>query len=483
MNELIIHFRSSDDSVSATESDSASENESDSESGNASDSSSSLSSCPKRTSGVVQRIAFSEPDPVCERLNTLIKLKKIPKSGALYNHLADLTLSIQNPQKSPWSNVTLETWITLMHLGGERSVNFLRGPGYFDEGKGGNFKDKNLKINFGGPCARTLRHHKPGYTPKSGVLKAWLLNFISLVQGSDTAAVSDNLLEVYFVVFGNDGTFLKPALQFDEGLHLNIGLTVECDYEFIMNDPPRGPDLASLFVTEANVSSLSSINNELCFPVSVRYLGKAGKNGEAMQDQLEHDVKTVQMCEQCILQTEAVENVISYVEGFCSSLCDDCVEGKQVCDPCKELGYKEYLPHLRPCMRCIRVKPVPRKCVKLEVIALPMDCEAANKSAMYLMKKKRQELGDMACIITALLPDNPHIAKCLKCSMANWLLYIHGYRVCLSLLRTARQFDSTLRSMLTLAAVTNKDRMNWNHVVSISKVRFYKMDFSSMSMS
>ena len=78
MNELIIHFRSSDDSVSATESDSASENESDSESGNASDSSSSLSSCPKRTSGVVQRIAFSEPDPVCERLNTLIKLKKIP---------------------------------------------------------------------------------------------------------------------------------------------------------------------------------------------------------------------------------------------------------------------------------------------------------------------------------------------------------------------------------------------------------------------
>ena len=82
----------------------------------------------------------------------------------------------------------------------------------------------------------------------------------------------------------NDDTALKPAIQYDEKQQINVGLKERADIRFVNSNPdPKAEYLKENIVTEANVTYLSTADNNVAMPVSVRYKPKAGKSGEEMK--------------------------------------------------------------------------------------------------------------------------------------------------------------------------------------------------------
>ena len=60
--------------------------------------------------------------------------------------------------------------ILLNFLGGEKTVNLIRGPMWHGCGSGGVFNPDNVKANLG--KTRRLKHSL-GYTTSSGIIKPW----------------------------------------------------------------------------------------------------------------------------------------------------------------------------------------------------------------------------------------------------------------------------------------------------------------------
>lgn len=74
--------------------------------------------------------------------------------------------------------------------------------------------------------------------------------------------------------------------------------------------------------------------------------------------------------------------------------------------------------------------------------------------------------------ILICLPDAVHVGKSLKCSFANWMLLLDEERACLSMLHTIRDSDPELKKLLPRDSVLNKDQMNINCVLHLSKESF-----------
>ena len=73
-----------------------------------------------------------------------------------------------------------------------------------------------------------------------------------------------NQLVVYPCCLANDGTTLKPAIEFDERLKENVGLTFNLDIDYIRKNPkPNTEFLKENLVTEAIVSSVISLDNRV----------------------------------------------------------------------------------------------------------------------------------------------------------------------------------------------------------------------------
>ena len=76
--------------------------------------------------------------------------------------------------------------------------------------------------------------------------------------------LTDNL-KVYPVAFRNDGTALKPSIQFDERAKVNIGLEDEIRLEYVKENPYLSKkDLGHGIVTEVLVLSVKTLDNK-CF--------------------------------------------------------------------------------------------------------------------------------------------------------------------------------------------------------------------------
>lgn len=113
----------------------------------------------------------------------------------------------------------VEFFNTIEHLGGESTVNFVRGPMFHGTGKGGVKKPEEANTNLGGPSKPTRQKMKGGYTTASGVLKDMHLGFLKFVSG-ETAQIAPVIDTPNIRVFGaamqNDGTALQPGIIFDE---------------------------------------------------------------------------------------------------------------------------------------------------------------------------------------------------------------------------------------------------------------------------
>ena len=85
-------------------------------------------------------------------------------------------------------------------------------------------------------------------------------------------------MEVYPVVF-DDGTALKPSIQLEEDRNVNVGLeNHKINLEQCQSKPFLEKKLLVVekLLCEAVVSSITSVNNNVSWPVAVHYSSKVG---------------------------------------------------------------------------------------------------------------------------------------------------------------------------------------------------------------
>ena len=80
--------------------------------------------------------------------------------------------------------------------------------------------------------------------------------------------------------FANDGTALKPAIEFDQRLKENVGLAIKADLPYVkQNEIPSPEVLKESIITEAIVSSLTTLDNKCSLPCIIDYATQNGKTG------------------------------------------------------------------------------------------------------------------------------------------------------------------------------------------------------------
>ena len=420
-------------------------------------------------------IGIEQADPVCVKLQDLLRRGKISKERIFYKYLNVLEI-MYNPFHE-YDQKVVEFFNTITYLGGKRTTCFIRGPMNLGDGRNSYLNLKDKKMNLGGPSESVCAKYQAGYTPESGVIQPLSLGHLELLKNSQAKLLIETPeLIVIPCALANDETALKPAIEFDPLLKENIGLKKPVDIHYVHENPSPSPEyLKENIVTEAIVSSLTSLDNFCPLPEAVDYTTQSGKSGEAMADLFREHVKTLQVCELCEQQAPHTRHIISSQRINCNSFCEECYESKSVCDECKLLGQVSHLPSLCFCDSCRDANTV---CCCRVVAILCSDCKSGNKAAFETLKEKLEagtedpELGFLS-----VLPDCPHVGKSMKAAFSNWWLKCKGERINLALIRTSRNRSNketrdTFRKLIHKNDhVKNKDRQDPSSVLTLSNTK------------
>lgn len=330
-------------------------------------------------------VGVEEADPVCIKIQDLLRRGKLSKDKIFYKYLNDVLEIMYNPFHQ-YDQEVVEFFNTITYLGGKRTACFIRGPMNVGDGRNSHVSClSEKKMNLGGPSETVCAKHQAGYTPESGVIKPLSLGHMALLKNSKAERlIETSKLSVIPCALANDGTALKPTIEFDPRLKDNMGLTKPVDLNFIQTNPTPSSDyLKDNIVTEAIVSSLTSLDNLCSLPVAVDYTAKCGKTGEAMATLFEQQIKTLQACESCQQRAPDNRHIFSSAEINCSSFCEECYESKSVCDECKLKGQLGYLPSLGICDLC---NDKNAKRFRRIVTVVCTDCESGKKVLLKFLK-------------------------------------------------------------------------------------------------
>ena len=113
--------------------------------------------------------------------------------------------------------------------------------------------------------------------------------------------------------------------------------------------------LLEKLICEAVVSSVTSLNNDVCLPVAVHDCFKVGKSGDNIKETFLDQIRLIQMCENCIVKTKD-ENMVLKKGNFlvCKNYCDNCFTSDAVCENCSIKGQTQVNPALRACGYCLK---------------------------------------------------------------------------------------------------------------------------------
>lgn len=169
-------------------------------------------------------VGVENDDPLCVKLNDLIRIGKIPKERILYRYLTDVVEIMYYPFHE-YDREVVEFFNTITYLGGRRTANFIGGPMNLGDGRHSHLNQEcEKKMNLGGPSESLIQKSQAGYTPESGVIKPLSLGNIELLKNSEAKPLIETLsLLVIPCALANDGTALKPAIEFDAHIKENLG--------------------------------------------------------------------------------------------------------------------------------------------------------------------------------------------------------------------------------------------------------------------
>ena len=166
-------------------------------------------------------VDVEKADPLCIKLNDLIKRGKIP---VLFRYLSDVVEIMKNPFHE-YDREVVEFFNTITYLGGKCTANFIRGPMNLGDGRHSHInKELGKKMNLGGPSESRIQKSQAGYTPDSGVAKPLSLAHVELLKNSGAKPLIETTNVVVIPCsLANDGTALKPAIEFDARIKENVG--------------------------------------------------------------------------------------------------------------------------------------------------------------------------------------------------------------------------------------------------------------------
>ena len=350
----------------------------------------------------------------------MISQDKLTEDSFLYKYLADVCgFSLKKEKETfQWNSEVLEFFNTIKFLGGLKSYNFVRGPGFHGTGKGGQKEIQSLSdFNLCGPSRYCLRKSQPDFTCNSGIYSYLLKAFYDTASMPNIVVIPLFKSDMVYVIpccMACDGTAVKPGLQYDDTHHCIVGLIEPIDINFVKENPePNNDELKSKMVSEADVTFLTALDNSVSMPVGVHYLPKAF-SGQDMEVVFTNSMVSVEICSNCLSECIRQENYILtkyLIDDVCKSHFDQCWILSETCEDCLRLGHTSHLPALRACFSCIQ-KGI--KCTRVAVFAISTDCEEKNKQVMenFSVIKKCNALIEQA----VMLQDCVHVGKSMKCS-------------------------------------------------------------------
>ena len=113
--------------------------------------------------------------------------------------------------------------------------------------------------------------------------------------------------------------------------------------------------LLEKLICEAVVSSVTSLNNDVCLPVAVHDCFNVGKSGDNIKETFLDQIRLIQMCENCIVKTKD-ENMVLKKGNFlvCKNYFNNCFTSDGVCENCSIKGQNQVSPALRACDYCLK---------------------------------------------------------------------------------------------------------------------------------
>ena len=332
--------------------------------------------------------SVDKSDPVCRKFDDLIRRGLIPKNGIFYKYLSDV-IEIFYDRCHAYDPEVVEFFNTIRHLGGRRTVNFIRGPMNIGQGKRGSMQPKMLcKMNLGGPSESVCNKQQAGYTVRSGVIKSLSQLKLATNNCRTVPIIASDIVHVIPCAISNDGNAIKPSIEFDTRLKRCVGLDIDVDTDFVKRNGKVTPEfLSEHIVNEVVISAVTTIDNEVSLPCVTEYVPKSGKTGEALSKSLLLTIKTLQICESCVKKIAPIEHILKYT-NICESHCDACFSNNSVCEECKRQGHTSHLPCLRACVNCLERGQL---CVRRVFLVLTADCEEGNKAAFRIIKKSIED--------------------------------------------------------------------------------------------
>lgn len=428
--------------------------------------------------------AWTEPlHPLVVQLQTALDRKLIAPDHMLLQLLRCGLDQAMRPKSGVFTfPPAIKTWAeSLEFYGGDFVMKLLRGARKEGKCKQPGVDKSAFSFAFATlplPSKSTILKGKPGYIPVSGVSPQILGSFIDLLHDPARqvlALVSSPSVVVYAVALCRDGMAIKPGLQFDQTTKCVVGLEEPelIDIEYVRQSPRPSPDLLRRsLVVEAHEAVLTPLSAEFSMPVATLYRGKS-KTSASVLDETSELLLRVTTCKRCCLYASNVRFGVFEGKAECSTTsCDACVENKAVCVPCSVLGHQDVSVASRSCDQCVASKST---CVRLFPVVWCADAEAVQRSAMDNWNAKRESSTLPSQLMqTAPAVDPPHIAKCIRGSIANYYLDVNGCRSSIAQIEALQKegTEYTRRSVCKLvsaAATRLRDRMDQALVLEISE--------------
>ena len=401
-----------------------------------------------------------EVDPCVSMLHRQISNGLLTQDHIFYKYVSNalsFAENISNPSAQfTWDRTVKGFATTLKCLGGSRTANCIRGPGFLHQKFGGTYTFNWSDWNFPFPPPVD----DIGYTTASGIIKPFLEGALSICFNDRqlaNALIDTPTVFLIPLVTSKDGMAIKPGFQFDRRTKQIIGgekiLTLE-DVNQMRGMKPE--EMKSQFHTEAETWCMSTLDSSLHFTVGVDYSVKSVKGSDVLENDT-HRIQQIEQCQRCLKNS----NDVTVATDCKVSPCVECTNNEVICMTCTEKGYNSWNPKFRPCDSCVINKV---KCSRGVVLAHAMDCESKNLAAMKAMRSST----DSSIKMVQPIPDPPHRAKNFDQSSANWFLFIDGCRFNRSLLRTLRNRETSispaLKEVVSDRALRRRDRQDTSYV-------------------
>lgn len=322
----------------------------------------------------------------------------------------------------------------------------------------------NTNIPF--PSKSTRQRRKCTNTVDNGVITHNLKNMQAMCKKSKPIINSENLT-VLPVCLSRDAMAIKPSGDFDPHTNKIIEQTFPIDFDCVKDNPNPDPDiLRESMYSEAGAVIATALYNSASLLVANDFLVKS-TSGLTVYSTLCSTIDAIQICTSCLQLVRS--ELVTADNVSCQSVCIECVANKnrgihETCDDCSSTHSSPY-PQLRACARCVATG---KRCFKLTVMAVSMDCESNNALAMKMFDTKASDSPPHTLLVHSI-PDVVYVGKKVFRASANWWLWLDNVRMNNSMLRTIRQFDTECGGKLKVAisdsSLRNRDRMDYTAIL------------------